>query len=64
MKIKLGQCGVDKETAKSMMKKRLCDFEKAMKEFTCYKLIQLLRVTWFITGQYNTDFLWHITGII
>ena len=30
----------------------------------CYKLIQLFRVTCFIAGQYNTDLLWHIAGII
>ena len=30
----------------------------------CYKLIQGFRVTCFIAGQYNTDVLGHITGII
>ena len=33
MKMKLGQCGVDEETAKTMMKKRWSDFEKAKKEY-------------------------------
>ena len=32
--------------------------------YTCYKLIQLFRVTCFIACQYNTGLLWHITGII
>ena len=30
----------------------------------CYKLIQRLRVTCFLAGQYNTGLVWHITGII
>ena len=32
-------------------------------EYKCYKLIQRLRVTYFIAGQYNTVLLWLITGL-
>ena len=35
MKLKLGQCGVDEEAAKIMMKQRMSKFEQALKEFNC-----------------------------
>ena len=39
-------------------------FNKTYVLYSCYKLIQLFRVTCFFAGQYNTGLLWHITDII